>query len=411
LVIRMELAILKSLLNKSFYDEYRGARCPAKIFNRENSKIKTMIDEAMRKYGRDLSVDEIEGLFFSSDPSMTTAQKHGYHGIFEKLRREQPIGHDVAQDILSSLFRQYLGEEIANMGFDFVNGTKTSLDPLRCMLESYRDDFIPDVSVQWDDLEIETLLDKNDLEARWHFNVPTLATRVEGVNDGHLIIGGARPNTGKTSFHASLVAGPQGFAEQGAKCIILCNEEATHRVGARYLTAASGMTMREIRDNPKQAQQRWNRLKENIRIKDATGHDLHWVESVCKTFSPDIVVLDMGDKFAHAGSFTSQHEALKACAIHARQIAKEYKCAIFYMSQLSADAEGRIQLNQSMMEGSKTGKASEADLMILISKNPPQDGQDEEDYERHINIVKNKLTGWHGYITCNLNYHIGRYEV
>lgn len=185
----MELAILKSLLNKSFYDEYRGARCPAKIFNRENSKIKTMIDEAMRKYGRDLSVDEIEGLFFSSDPSMTTAQKHGYHGIFEKLRREQPIGHDVAQDILSSLFRQYLGEEIANMGFDFVNGTKTSLDPLRCMLESYRDDFIPDVSVQWDDLEIETLLDKNDLEARWHFNVPTLATRVEGVNDGHLIIG------------------------------------------------------------------------------------------------------------------------------------------------------------------------------------------------------------------------------
>ena len=406
----MELAILKSLLNKNFYDEYRGGRCPSKIFSKENGQIKTMIDEAMLKYSRDLTVEEVEGLFFSSDPSLTTAQKTGYKSIFNNLRRERPIGHDVAQDILSSLFRQYLGEEIANVGFDYVNGTKTSLDPLRKLLDSYRDDFIPDVNVEWDDLEIETLLDKNDLEARWHFNLSTLATRVEGVNAGHLIIGGARPNTGKTSFHASLVAGPQGFAEQGAKCIVLCNEEATHRVGARYLTAASGMTMREIKENPRQAQQRWARLKPNIRIKDVTGHDMHWVESVCKTYKPDIVVLDMGDKFVHGGSFTSQHEALKACAIHARMIAKEYNCAIFYMSQLSAEAEGRIQLNQSMMEGSKTGKASEADLMILISKNPAPDDPNQEDRERHVNIVKNKLTGWHGYITCDLNYHVGRYE-
>jgi replicative DNA helicase len=308
------------------------------------------------------------------------------------------------------LFRQYLGEQIANLGFDYVNGNQASLEPLRRMLENYSDDFVPDINVEWDDLEIETLLEKNDLEARWHFNIPTLAHKVEGINAGHLIIGGARPNTGKTSFHASLVAGPQGFAEQGAKVIVLANEESTHRVGARYLTAASGMTMQEIKKNPRQAQQRWARLKENIRIKDATGQDMAWVESICKTFKPDIVILDMGDKFA-GGGFTSQHEALKSAAIHARMIAKQYECAIFYMSQLSAEAQNKIVLDQSMMEGSKTGKASEADLMLLISKNPVIEGQEEEDYQRHINIVKNKLSGWHGYVTCNLNYHIGRYEV
>tara|TARA_R110002126_G_scaffold75419_3_gene188143 strand:- start:1009 stop:2232 length:1224 start_codon:yes stop_codon:yes gene_type:complete len=407
----MQLAILKSLLNKKFYDDHRGSRCPARIFSKDNSKIKTMIDEAMRSYGRDLTVDELEGLFYASDPSLSTAQKQGYSGIFESIRRQSLIGNDVAQNILSGMFREYLGEEIANIGFDYVNGSKKSLDPLRQLLDNYRDDFIPDATVKWDDLDIDTLLAKNDLEARWHFNIPTLATTVEGVNAGHLIIGGARPNTGKTSFHASLVAGPQGFAEQGANCIVLCNEEATHRVGARYLTVASGMTMKEIRQNPKQAQHRWSKLKKNIRIKDATGQDMHWVESVCKTFKPDIVILDMGDKFALSSSMTSQHESLKACAIHARMIAKEYNCAIFYMSQLSAEAEGKIYLNQSMMEGSKTGKASEADLMLLISKNPPQDGKETEDYQRHINLVKNKLTGWHGYVTCNLNYHIGRYEV
>lgn len=407
----MELAIIKSLLRKDFYDEYRGAKCPPGLFTNENSKIKTLIDEAMRKYQRDITVDELEALFISSEPSMTSAEEREYVSIFNRLRKESEIGHDVAQDILSTLFQKYLGEEITNIGFRYVNGRENSLEGLRHIIERYRDDFIPDMNVEWDDLEIDTLLQKNDLETRWHFNIPTIAEKVEGVNAGHLIIGGARPNTGKTSFHASLIAGPQGFAEQGANCIILCNEEATHRVGARYLTAASGMTMREIADNPRQAQQRWARLKKNIRIKDATGHDMNWVESICKTYEPDIVVLDMGDKFAQAGNLTSQHESLKACAIHARMIAKEYNCAIFYMSQLSAEAEGRIHLNQSMMEGSKTGKASEADLMLLISKNPPRDDLPEgsEDYERHINIVKNKLTGYHGYITCNLNYHIGRY--
>lgn len=401
----MELAIIKSLLNKDFYDNHKGAKCPHMLFSKEVSKIKTMIDAAMLKYNRNLTVDEIEGLFFASDPTMTTAQKHGFKGIFQKLRDEQPIGDDVAQEILSKLFQQYLGEEIANIGFEYVNGTQSTLEPLRRMLEHYRDDFLPDLNIEWDDLEIETLLDKNDLEARWTFNVPTLATRIGGVNDGHLIVVGARPNTGKTSFHASMIAGPDGFAHQGAKCVILCNEEATHRVGARYLTAASGMTLKEIKSSPRTAQQRWSKLKENIKIKDATGRDMAWVESVCKTYSPDILVLDMGDKFAGDQS----HEGLKNCAIHARQIAKEYGCAIFYMSQLSAEAEGKIVLNQSMMEGSKTGKASEADLMLLISKNPPVEGQDEDDYQRHINSVKNKLTGWHGYITVRLEYQVGRY--
>jgi hypothetical protein len=204
-----------------------------------------------------------------------------------------------------------------------------------------------------------------------------------------------------------MIAGPDGFAHQGAKCVVLCNEEGTHRVGARYLTAASGMTLKEIKASPRTAQQRWAKLKENIKIKDATGRDMAWVESVCKTYSPDILVIDMGDKFAGDQS----HEGLKNCAIHARQIAKEYECAVFYMSQLSAEAEGKIILNQSMMEGSKTGKASEADLMLLISKNPPIEGQEEDDYQRHINSVKNKLTGWHGYITVMLEYKVGRYTV
>ncbi len=396
-------------MDKKFYDEHRGAKCPNRLFSKDVRKIKDALDKAMDTYERTVTPDEIEALFMSNNPTMTTAQKQAYSSLFGGIKREQPMGEDIAQEVLSKMFQQVVGEDIANLGFDYVNGSQSTLEPLRHILEQYGDDFTPNLNIEWEDISIESLLSKNDLEARWSFGIPSLTRVVEGVNAGHLIEVGARPNTGKTSFHASLIASPGGFAHQGARCIILCNEEGPHRVGARYLTAATGMTMHQVKDNPQRAQELYGKVRKHIDIKDASNRDMAWVESVCKSYKPDVVVLDMGDKFARSGGFARPDEALKANAIYARQIAKTHNCAMFYMSQLSAEAEGKIVLNQSMMEGSRTGKAAEADLMVLIAKNPPLEGQDEEGPERHLNVVKNKLTGWHGSVTCQLDYKTARY--
>ncbi len=407
----MELSLIRSLMDKEFYDEHRGSKCPNRLFSTDVRKIKVCIDDAMDRYERTVLPDEIEALFMSNNPTLTTAQKASYHSLFGQIKREQPMGSDVAQEVLSKLFQQVIGEDVANIGFDMVNGDGNTLEKLRNLLEAYGDDFIPNLNIEWDDITIETLMAKAELEAKWAFNIPSVTRLVEGVSGGQLIEVGARPNTGKTSFHASLIAAPGGFAHQGAKCIILCNEEPTHRVGARYLTAAAGMSAREVKGNMGKAKAMYEPVMQNIKIKDAGGRDMAWVESVCKSENPDILVLDMGDKFGVAGSYARPDEALKACAIYARQLAKTYDCAVFYMSQLSADAEGRSQLNQSMMEGSRTGKAAEADLMILIGKAPTAvEGEKEDSPVRNINIVKNKLNGWHGIIDVELDYQTARYH-
>ena len=406
----MELSLIKTLMNKDFYEDHKGAKCPDRLFSKEVRKIKATIDKAMLQYGRTVTTDEVQALFLSSNPSLTTAQKQAYESMFLTLKKETELGKDIAQEVLSKLFQQIVGEDIANIGFNYVNGTQSTLEPLRNILDYYGDDFIPNLNVDWEDLSIENLIKSNDLETRWSFNIPSLVHQLEGVNEGHLIEVGARPNTGKTSFHASLIASPTGFAHQGARCVVLCNEEKAVRVGARYLTAAVGMNMHEIRDKPSQAHELWKKVEKNVSIKDATSKDMNWVESICKAYKPDVLVLDMGDKFAITQGFARQDEALKANAIHARQIGKAYNCAVFYMSQLSAEAEGKVLLNQSMMEGSRTGKAAEADVMILIAKNPPVEGKDGEDSVRHLNIVKNKITGWHGKIICDLDYKLARYQ-
>ena len=400
----MELALIRTMLDKEFYDNHKGIRCPDKIFTKDTRKIKQTLDYAMETYEKSLTPVELEALFYANNSSMTTANKEVYRDLFKKVGREHPLSKDIADDVLYKMFQQFVGEEIANLGFDYVNGTQESLEPLRKLLIDYQDDFMPNLKIDWDDISIETLLKANDIQSQWKWNVSTLRRKTEGISAGHFVVVGARPNTGKTSFHASTIAGPDGFAKQGAKCMILCNEESYERVGARYLSAATSMSMDEVKDNMALAALRYNPVKNNIFIKDSTGKDMAWVEAIVKAYEPDIVVLDMGDKFANKTSDKSD-VYLKEAAIHARNISKQYKCAIIWMSQLSAVAEGRVNVDQSMLEGSKTGKAAEADLMILISKNQTVEGQNEdESNQRHLNIAKNKLKGgWHGVVHCELD--------
>ena len=397
----MELALLKTLLNREFYNQHKGLQCPDKIFSKDVRKIKQALDTAMETYDTDLSVSDLQAVFNRINASMTTATRTAYEDLFKRIDIAEPIKDEIATDTLSQLFQQHVGDLVANLGFDFVNGAENSLEPLRKLLEEYKDDFTPNLRVEWDDHSLDTVLAATALESKWSFNIPSLARRVEGISDGHFFLVGARPNTGKTSFHASIVAGADGFAHQGANCIVLCNEEAYTRVAARYISASTLMTMKEVDENPALAASRYSSINKRIKFKDTTGKNMAWVESVVKHERPDIVVLDMGDKFADISSERSDI-TLKAAAIHARNIAKQYKCAVIWMSQLSAEAEGRSDLNQAMMEGSKTGKAAEADLMILIGKTQQVEGE-EEDPIRYLNIAKNKLNGFQGKITCSLD--------
>mgnify|MGYP003668288762 FL=1 len=404
-----ELSLLKTLLNKEFHTLHKGIRCPDKIFTKDVRKVKQALDYAMETYDQGLSLADLEALFYATNKTLTTSNKEQYQNIFRKIANSSALNNDVANEVISRMFQQVVGQEVANIGFEYVNGTQNSLEPLRKIVENYQDDFTPNLKVEFEDMSIDTLLKANETQTQWKFNIPTLRRNVEGISGGHFVIVGARPNTGKTSFHASIIASPHGFADQGAKCVVLCNEEAANRVGSRYLSAATTMSLDEIKDNYAKAALRYDKVSNNIHIKDATGKDLSWVEAVVKATKPDILVLDMGDKFAPRTSDKSD-VYLRDAAIHARNIAKEYNCSVFWLSQLSAAAEGLATPDQSMLEGSKTGKAAEADLIILIGKNRITEGNEMEDKERHINIAKNKLKGgFHGRITCQLAGDIAQY--
>ena len=169
----MELALIRSLMDKSFYDDHRGAKCPDRLVSKDVRKIKQSINRAMERYERSVTPDEIEALFMSDNPTLTTAQKQAYASLFAQVKRETPLGGDIAQEVLSKLFQQIVGEDVANIGFDMVNGTSTSLEKLRTLLEQYGDDFTPNLNIQWEDISIETLMAKAELEACLLYTSPS----------------------------------------------------------------------------------------------------------------------------------------------------------------------------------------------------------------------------------------------
>tara|TARA_R110002111_G_scaffold100717_1_gene156020 strand:+ start:402 stop:1631 length:1230 start_codon:yes stop_codon:yes gene_type:complete len=406
----MELGLMKTLLNKEFYDTNKVFARQGVFRSKETKSIKRVLDDAMFRYKEDLGTDDLEALFFAANPALTSAQKDVYRSIFQKVLIQQPLSKEVAHDVLTQLNREASADELADLSFKIANGEITSLHPVREFIDQHADNFTPSLRVDFEPIDIEYLLTQNDLEFKWTINIPTVAQMIPGINAGQLIVAAARPNTGKTSSHASLCAGPGGFIEQGARVMVLANEERATRVAGRYLTACCGMSLEEIRKNKSQAEKRIALLKDNLFISDATSWDMDRLEGAVKAYKPDILIADMADKFLPGGVFTAGHEQLKATYIRLRIVGKEYNTAIFAMSQLSAEAEGKVNASMSMLEGSKTGKASEADLLICITNNPTFDGQEEEDWTRHWCIVKNKLTGRHGKVTTVLNPLTARYE-
>ena len=73
------------------------------------------------------------------------------------------------------------------------------------------------------------------------------------------------------------------------------------------------------------------------------------------------------------------------------------------ISQLSADAQDKAYPDLSMLENSKTGKAAEADLIILIGANATMGDT------RILNLPKNKISGSHEPVVSRIIPSISRY--
>ena len=402
----IEKQLLTLCLKKDFYKEHRNKLSKSLFTNGVGNFFET-IQKAHDEYDTDLSLDEVSVLHTEKyNPALTRASKHNFSEMVDELREEDEPNKNVIGDIIESLHRRNLAHKIAVMATDIYNGKGEDFVPIKNLLDN------PHVIEESNDdavtSNVDELLSLIDVTTKWNFNLQSLHEQVSGIGEGNLAIFFARPETGKTAFWVSLVANEGGFASQGAKIVALINEEPAVRTQMRLINAHTGMDREEIKEDTTKASELWSQINTNIKLLDTVDWNLDDVNKYLEENKTDILIIDQLDKVNVSGTFARTDEKLRAIYTGAREIAKRHDICVIALSQASADGHNKLNLTFDMMEGSKTGKAAEADLIIGIGK---RDTSNPNEPIRQLNISKNKINGVHADIPCFINPQLSRYDV
>ena len=400
----IEKQLINLLLDKDFYEENKG-RVSKTMFTNGTGTLYETITKAHANSDKSLTIEEIATLHTEVyNPALTRVARENFRDLLEDIKNETP-NKKIATTILRELHKQAIAKKIAVMATDMYNNTsETGFNDIQLLIDESSGVNKEEYENVTDDINL--LIDALKDNTKWKFNLSELRDRVNGIGDGNFLIVFARPESGKTAFWVNMVAGQGGFASQGAKVCALINEEPAIRTQMRLVSAHTGMTFAEIRQNPVRAGELWSQIKTNMRILDTIDWSLDKIDSYVAKEKPDILIIDQLDKVHIAETFARTDEKLRAIYIGAREIAKRRSCALVGISQASADASGKMDLTFDMMENSKTGKAAEADIIIGVGfRNQLDIDQD----VRSVAVSKNKITGYHGKMTCKIIPELSRY--
>ena len=404
----MYQSILKECLTNEFYSENKG-KLRSSIFDEEAQEIYETIEVMHDKFDRDISPIELFTFWKSQNPTSTGAWNEQIEGLIETISAAETLDTDIAADIIGTLWRQHIGLDIANLGIKMSEGDTNAMDTLNKLLERVSDGYLPDDFAEDVTDDIYELLAVVSNANRFKFNIETLSRNVYGIGRGEFGVIAAYSNVGKTALAISLCAAPGGFCQQDAKVCYIANEEVAKRTKLRAIQAYTGMTKDEIEFDPQAASARYSGIKDRMIFVDAQGWDIQMLDAYLGKQKCEVCIIDMADKIALTTQFNSGHERLRELYYRLRELAKKHNCAVIGISQASADAEGRTRLTPTMLEGSKVGKIAECDILIGAGK--ANDAENPDDPTRYLTVMKNKISGWHGTVICNLNQQTSRYEV
>jgi replicative DNA helicase len=403
----MDKALLKTLLSSEFYQANK-TKMRQSLFTGNNAEVYKTIAQAQDKYDQDVNTNDILAIWATNNPVATVSEKEDFADTLAEVREQTPLTQEIARDVIGDLWRKETGRDVTNLGIQMAEGHADAMAKLKSLIERTSEDYLPDDFGEPTTDDLHELLAQASDESRWKFNINQLSRNVYGLGPSEFMIIFARPETGKSALAVSLCSAPDGFCQQGAKVLYIGNEEATRRTKLRAIQSFTGMTTTDIQANPDLASSRYLAIRDRLIMKDAQEWDMTMLDGYVARIKPNILVVDQLDKVNISGQFGGTHEKLREIYRQARELAKRHECGIIAVSQASAEAEGRVRLDFSMMENSRTGKAAEADLICGVGKSSGED-DDGPDPTRFLQISKNKLSGWHGQIICNLQAEITRY--
>ena len=410
--------ILNACLDPDVYRQV-SATIDTSVFRPESKAVFKVIGDAHEKFNRKLQPLEVYELHIAGVPLMTEAAKQALKEQYLSIAGNKTIGADVAQEVIQIANAKRIGETLMTKAVELENNPaawREHLEDIAAYIEASKRNTgamsEEDVWNSFEEFSVDRIVNMEKEHEGVGIAIPEFNVLHPVVPKGSFVIFGARVETGKSSFVASLCCLPGGFLDQKRRTLVVVNEEAAERMTRRYATVRTGVSKDDIVNQPETVREVVKEMNGYINLVDGTDFDLAMLEHYVKITEPDVVIVDLLDKIHMPGSFDRldlKHEELyRRC----RNLAKKYNFALFGGTQLNDNASDRLVLTLNMLKDSRTGKSAEADSVWLIGRNPPStSGNDAEpDGFRSINLAKDKIDGRSGTICyVTLDIPTGRY--
>lgn len=390
-----KLEIFKLLLDKNNFNEYRHKLDKA-IFPEILWDLVDALYEAHTYTTTDVTLRDVWNVYLTANPTLTTAKQNVVKDILAKINEVESITPEIASHVVAKAMIELKATTIAQKALEIAHGKHEDWSELQRLL---------DTDVVQDDISLVTT-DLSDLNSdisrtyKWRFNLAQLNEFVGPIGPEVFAVLAGPVNSGKSLMAINFVFGPGGFAEQGAKCLYIGNEESLKRTMMRGACCYTGMTKDEIAKDTETAQEQFNHIKDNVYLIDDISMNFNKLNHIVNKLKPDIVVMDMLDKVSITGSFQRGDEKLARIYEQARELAKKHQCAVFGLSQTNAETFGKLVIGQNELANSRVDKAANADLVLTLGQLPS--GAEEDNLFRQIYIAKSKLEGNDKKVNCRI---------
>lgn len=229
----------------------------------------------------------------------------------------------------------------------------------------------------------------------------------QGFQPEQLIILAARPGGGKSTF-ALNVAKNVSERNRGHIAIFsleMSSEMITTKLLANLSTIDSNkikqgeITEKEL-DRLEMASERMNEM--HIHFSDSSVVTMADIKTMCRklnqTYGLSLIVIDYlqlidtssGDA---KGQSRSRQEDVAGISRGLKQLARELKCPILALAQLSRNVEKRDDKKITMADLRESGAIEQdADIILFLSKkeDPQSQGSERLDYKVNLNVAKNR---------------------
>ncbi len=301
----------------------------------------------------------------------------------------------ITADLIEEMRKQWVEHKVSTRLQDVLNGVTGNVS-LADHIEQARDQLNSNVvSPVAPSMGITSplLAPLHPVGDGYEWSIEELNIALGPARRGDFILVGACYEMGKTSFclsqaiHWIIGAPPKGAAPT---VLILNNEEETYKLRDRCLTIATGMTGKEIEANRGKAFTKADKAgvdDHTLTFQRIHGMTARQVERIVDEVNPCVVIINRLDKVnIREKRDDSNADRYGNLGLWARNLAATGRLVLGIV-QVGSEAAGLRKVYGNHIYGSKTLIQGEADAIILLG------GEGPDDPIRGINIPKNKLVG------------------